>query len=97
MMNPHMAMKKGNGTTVNRPISNEPDSWYITPTKIGPIAAAKGVKVLMSPIASAISLGCNFISNGIVMTIGMTMNALTPAVSKAIARTIVFGVTSSNK
>ena len=64
---------------------------------IGPAVAAKGVKVLISPIASAISLGCSFISNGIVMMIGMTMNAPTPAVNKAIARIMEFDVTSSNK
>jgi len=64
---------------------------------MGPTVAAKGVKVLISPIASAISLGCSFISNGMVMMIGMTMNAPSPAVNKAIARIMEFDVISSER
>ena len=88
-------MKKGNGTATARPKVKEPNNCCTVPTSMGPMAAPKGVKVRISPVASAISRGCSLMSNGMVITIGITTNANIPAKKRAAARATWLGVIRS--
>ena len=94
-MRPHNAMSRGIGTTRARPNVKEPDICSTIPTRSGPIVAARGVNVRVSPVANAISRGCRPMSNGIVITMGMTIKAKMPAQNSEAPSAMVLGVIRS--
>ena len=82
MIRPAIARVMGSGATTKSPRKREPLVSCAIPTIMGPIVAAAGKIVRISPMDTVTSLGGNFISIGIVESIGGTAMAKIPIPNK---------------